>query len=72
MIRLDNVLVAQVETRGEEKIDGNGGKERGEDDGTGIHGGKIAGRDWLGQRKERREVTFLSAGGGGNAPGLQC
>ena len=45
MVRLDDLLVAQIETRGEEKINGNGGEEGSEDDGTGVHGGRIAGRD---------------------------
>lgn len=27
MVRLDDLLVAQIETRGEEKINGNGGEE---------------------------------------------
>ena len=33
-------LVAQIETRGKEKINGNGGEKGGEDDGAGIHGSR--------------------------------
>lgn len=40
MVCLDDLLVAQIETRGKEKINGNGGEKGGEDDGAGIHGGK--------------------------------
>ena len=35
---LDDLLVAQIETRSKEKINGNGGEKGGEDDGAGIHG----------------------------------
>ena len=38
MVCLDDLLVAQIETRGKEKINGNGGEKGGEDDGAGIHG----------------------------------
>ncbi len=38
MVCLDDLLVAQIETRGKEKVNGNGGKKGGEDDGAGVHG----------------------------------
>lgn len=38
VVCLDDLLVAQIETRGKEKINGNGGEKGGEDDGAGIHG----------------------------------
>ena len=40
MVCLDDLLVAQIETRGKEKINGNGREKGGEDDGAGIHGRK--------------------------------
>ena len=40
VVCLDDLLVAQIETRSKEKINGNGGEKGGEDDGAGIHGSR--------------------------------